>query len=192
VIWFLAATFLMMASHAVLYTFFSIYLDQHGYSKTSIGAIWAIGVIAEIVLFSKQQRLFARFGAVNLLGFSMICAAIRFALIAASGGALAVLVLAQCLHSITFGVHHSASMTLLHRWFPPDLQARAQAVFIGAGYGLGGLSGAMLASRVWQSDGLAGWSGPTSSFALAAVEAGVGAVCVWMVKKEDSRCVANG
>ena len=60
VAWFLGASFLMMFAHAALYVFYSLYLERLGYSKFAIGVMWTIGVVAEIVFFFYQGRLFAR------------------------------------------------------------------------------------------------------------------------------------
>jgi len=43
----LLACFLMLASHGPYYTFYSIYLEDHGYSSSLIGQMWALGVIPE-------------------------------------------------------------------------------------------------------------------------------------------------
>ncbi|MDQ3259538.1 MAG: MFS transporter, partial [Pseudomonadota bacterium] len=48
---FLAACFLMTLAHGPLYVFFSIYLVDQGYSKTSVGMLWSVGVIVEILVF---------------------------------------------------------------------------------------------------------------------------------------------
>ena len=55
---FLFACFLMQASHAPFYTFFSIYLESYDYSKTVIGGLWAFGVICEIGIFLVMHRVF--------------------------------------------------------------------------------------------------------------------------------------
>jgi MFS transporter, PPP family, 3-phenylpropionic acid transporter len=146
---FFASAFLMMFAHAALYAFFSLYLERFGYSKTAIGLIWSIGVVAEIALFRVQKRLFERFGAARLLGTSLAVAMIRFALVAASGGGLLLILATQLLHAVTFGVHHSACMNYLQRWFEPRQQARAQALFITIAYGLGGTCGGIVASVLW-------------------------------------------
>jgi PPP family 3-phenylpropionic acid transporter len=147
---FLASAFLMIFAHAALYAFFSLFLERHGYSKTAIGAIWGIGVVAEIALFMVQRRFFERQSAMRLLAFSFLVCGLRFALIGASDGALWVLVWAQLMHAVTFGLHHSASMAVLHRWFEPAQQARAQAAFIVVSYGLGGSAGGLAAGALWQ------------------------------------------
>lgn len=147
---FLASAFLMIFAHAALYAFFSLFLERHGYSKSAIGVIWGIGVVAEIALFILQRRLFDRLSAMRLLAFSFIVCGLRFAMIGASDGVLWVLVWAQLMHAVTFGLHHSASMAVLHRWFEPAQQARAQAAFIVVSYGLGGSAGGLAAGALWQ------------------------------------------
>ena len=184
---FLVSAFLMIHAHAALYAFFSLFLDRHGYGTAAIGAIWAVGVVAEIVLFMAQRRLFDRFSALRLLAFSFLACALRFAMIGGSDGALWVLLLAQLMHAITFGLHHSASMSVLHRWFEPAQQARAQAAFIVVAYGLGGSIGGIVAGWLWEqvspsaafvgaaAAGLAGWFAVLAAVWLERRGAGGGA-----------------
>jgi PPP family 3-phenylpropionic acid transporter len=169
VIAFLASAFLMVFAHAALYAFFSLFLERHGYGTAAIGAIWAVGVLAEIGLFMGQRHLFDRFSPMRLLAFSFLVCALRFALIGVSDGALWIVLGAQLMHAVTFGLHHSASMAVLHRWFEPAQQARAQAAFIVVAYGLGGSIGGIVAGGLWEraspsaafvgaaAAGLAGW-----------------------------------
>ncbi len=165
---FFVANFLMLFAHAALYVLFSLYLQRHGYSKTAIGLFWAVSVLAEIALFRWQSVLFSRFSATTLFAFSIGIAALRFALVGVSAGGLALLVFSQLLHAITFGLHHSASMALLHRWFEPAQQARAQALFITIGYGCGGTLGGLAMSAVWENDS------PEMAFAGASLAAAAG------------------
>jgi PPP family 3-phenylpropionic acid transporter len=60
---------------------------------------------------------------------------------------------AQVLHAATFGVHHSASVATLQRWFAGPLQARGQALYISISYGLGGTVGGLLLSACWDAFG---------------------------------------
>lgn len=147
---FLVSAFLMVFAHAALYAFFSLFLERHGYGTTAIGAIWGVGVAAEIMLFLLQRRLFERASPMRLLAFSFLVCALRFAMVAVSGGALWVLLCAQTMHAVTFGLHHSASMAVLHRWFEPAQQARAQAAFIVVAYGFGGTLGGLAAGWLWE------------------------------------------
>jgi len=165
---FFASAFLMLFAHAALYAFLSLYLAQLGYSKTAIGLLWALGVIAEIVVFWVQHRLFARFGVLRLLDASLWVAALRFALIGLAAQWLPALIVAQLLHAVTFGIHHSATVATLQRWFEPAQQARAQALYVMIGYGLGGALGVLAASWVWTA------VSPPAAFLMSAVAAALG------------------
>src|SRR5690606_11616600 len=63
----LLAGFLMLVAHGPLYTFYSLYLQGAGYSKTAVGALWSLGVIAEILVFLAMPYWLARFSARAIL-----------------------------------------------------------------------------------------------------------------------------
>ncbi|GIZ52402.1 MFS transporter [Noviherbaspirillum aridicola] len=153
VIAFFASTFLMIAAHASLYVFYSLYLAQIGYSNTVIGLMWSLGVAVEILFFFYQAPLFRRFGVEKLMLASLLLAALRFLLIGFGAASLLLLVLAQVLHAATFAAHHSASVATLQRWFAGPLQARGQALFTSISYGLGGTLGGLVMSLFWDSFG---------------------------------------
>jgi PPP family 3-phenylpropionic acid transporter len=176
----------MLYAHSVFYTFFSLYLEAHGYGKGAIGLIWAVGVVAEIAMFYLQRPLFVRFSAPSLLGFSVAVAAIRFALVGASDGALWLLLLTQLLHAITFGLHHTASQALLSRWFGAERQASAQALYVTVGYGLGGMIGGLGASWIWVA------ISPAAAFYGAGAVAALGCIAVWWCVRADRKGAAAG
>lgn len=149
VIAFFASTFLMIAAHSSLYVFYSLYLAQIGYTKTVIGLMWSLGVVAEIVFFFYQAPIFRRFGVQKLMMVSLLIAVPRFLMIGFCAESLFWLLIAQVLHAATFGVHHSASIATLQRWFSGPLQARGQALFISISYGLGGTLGGLILSVFW-------------------------------------------
>ena len=150
---FFVSTFLMIAAHSSLYVYYSLYLSDMGYSKSVIGLMWSLGVIAEILFFFYQAPLFRRFGVRKLMLFSLAIAVIRFLMIGLGAQSLAILLVAQVLHAATFGVHHSASVATLQRWFAGSLQARGQALYISISYGLGGTVGGLLLSACWDTFG---------------------------------------
>lgn len=153
VIAFFLSTFLMIAAHSALYVFYSLYLAQNGYSKTVIGLMWSLGVVAEIVFFFYQAPLFRRFGIQRMMMLSLLAAVVRFGMIGFCAQSLIWLVLAQILHAATFGVHHSASVATLQRWFSGPLQARGQAMYTSISYGLGGTLGGLVLSVFWDHFG---------------------------------------
>ncbi|UCE30878.1 MAG: MFS transporter [Burkholderiales bacterium] len=169
---FFASAFLMIVAHMALYTLYSLYLERLGFSKTVIGGLWAVGVVAEVALFYWQRPLFQRFGAATLLSASFAVCALRFLMIYFAGDSLWWLLPAQLLHAVTFGVHHSASMQFLHRWFDGPTQSRAQALYIAVAYGLGGTAGGLLATVLWSQ------LAPAAIFLGASAAAALGWVAV--------------
>ncbi|MFP3335627.1 MFS transporter, partial [Pseudomonas sp. SIMBA_064] len=61
VIAFYACVALMQLSHGPYYTFLTLHLEHLGYSRSAIGLLWALGVVAEVLMFMVMSRLFARF-----------------------------------------------------------------------------------------------------------------------------------
>lgn len=150
---FFLSTFLMIGAHAALYVFYSLYLAQLGYSNTVIGLMWSLGVLAEIVFFYYQAPIFRRFGVRRLMIACLLIAALRFAMIGLGGGSVVCLLLAQLMHAATFGVHHSASVATLQRWFSGPLQGRGQGLYFSISYGLGGTLGGLTLSLFWDKFG---------------------------------------
>lgn len=174
---FFGACFCMSAAHGTMYVFYSIYLEEAGYSKTLIGALWTVGVLAEIVLFLRLPQVMRRFSLRALLLASFACAVLRFPAIGWGVGSLALLVAAQLLHAATFGAFHAACVAVVHRLFPGALAARGQALYSSIAYGLGGAAGSLLAGWTWTA------FGASASFMASALFAALGALLVaWKVR----------
>jgi PPP family 3-phenylpropionic acid transporter len=173
----LGAGFCMAVAHGALYAFFTLHLEGLGYAGKAIGALWTLGVLAEILVFFYLPTLFRRYSLSAILQASLLAAVLRFLAIGWAAESLAVLVLAQLLHAATFGAFHSASVAAVHRLFPPRSQARGQALFSSLSYGAGGAVGSMLAGWAW------GWAGPAATFTLSAAAALAGAAIVSQLKR---------
>lgn len=157
--------FLMQVAHGPYYVFFSLHLDDHGYSKGALGAFWAVGVLAEIAMFWFAARLLERHGAVRLMRWCMGIAAARFVITALVPGAMPALLLAQLGHAATFGLHHASSMQRVARLFPGRLLGQGQGLLYGLGSGVGGVVGALLAGAMWDV------GGGRAAFLVAAIAA---------------------
>jgi PPP family 3-phenylpropionic acid transporter len=167
----------MPVAHGAMYAFYSIYLEQVGYSKTQIGALWTLGVLAEVIAFLWLPRLMRRFSLHVLLVASFACAAVRFPAIGWGVGSLAVLAAAQLLHAATFGLYHATCLAAVHRLFPGRIEARGQALYSSLAYGVGGAAGVLLAGWTWEALGAA------PSFALSGLFGALGgALVAWKVR----------
>ncbi|MGH8688173.1 MAG: MFS transporter [Burkholderiales bacterium] len=163
----LAACCCMAAAHGALYGFFSLHAQSAGYSKTAIGALWTLGVVAEIGVFLAWPRLARRWSLRTLLLASFLLAAVRFAAIGWGAQLLALLVVAQLLHAATFGVYHASAVAAIHRLFPGSLQAQGQTLYSSLSYGVGGGAGLLIAGWTWETLGAAASFGTSAAFALA-------------------------
>jgi PPP family 3-phenylpropionic acid transporter len=170
---FFGAVFLMQMSHGPYYAFYSIYMEEQGYTKTLIGQLWALGVLAEVGLFLVMHRLLYRWGARKVLIASLLLAALRWLMIGYLPDSLVMLLIAQLLHAATFGTFHAAAIHLVHHYFQGRLQGRGQALYSSVSFGAGGAIGALGSGFAW--DGL----GPELTYALASVVAVLGALVAW-------------
>ncbi len=167
---------LMVSAHSVYYSFYSIYLEAHGYSKSWIGALWAVGVICEILIFIVMPKLTAKFSLKQILLVSLSLAVLRFSMIGLGVSSLWVLVLAQTLHAATFGSFHAASVAIIHQYFKGRHQAKGQAIYSSVGYGLGGTIGGVSGGYALQ------YLGGETTFILAAIYPLVGfmVIAIWL------------
>lgn len=106
---FLACVSLLQGAHAAYYGFSAIYWQEAGYQASTIGYLWSLGVVAEIVIFALSNRLFRRWTARDLLLLSTICGVVRWGLMGWTT-ALPWLIVIQILHCGTFTVCHLAAM----------------------------------------------------------------------------------
>lgn len=144
------AGLLMAVAHGPYYTFFSIYLVDHGYSKTVVGMLWALGVICEIGVFFIMPALVKRFGFVRLLLASLAAAVLRFLLIGWAVDWVVLMLCAQVLHAMTFGSFHASSIGMVHEYFRGRHQAKGQALYGSITYGAGGMLGGLASGPIWQ------------------------------------------
>jgi len=143
------ACFLMAVAHGPYYTFFSIYLVEHGYAKSAVGWLWALGVICEIGVFFLMPWLVRRYGFTRILIGSLGLAVLRFLLIGWGVDFLALLLVAQVLHAATFGAYHAASVGLIHEFFRGRHQSKGQALFGSFTFGAGNMLGGLASGPIW-------------------------------------------
>lgn len=172
VIAFFVAAFLAQVSFGPYYTFFSIYLDEHGYSASRLGLFWTVGVLAEIAVFFYSARIFRRWDAGKVLVLAMLSAALRWWATALWPDQPWLLGLAQLTHALNFGAFFAAVMQLLARFFPGHLNGHGQGFFYGISSGIGGVAGALVAGQLWRFGGEAAFAG-AGCFAL------LGAIIGW-------------
>jgi MFS transporter, PPP family, 3-phenylpropionic acid transporter len=177
---FYVASFFMVAAHTGLYIFFSLYLDQLGYSKGTIGVLWALGVVFEVAWFYFQGHALKRIPLERLWVIACAIAALRFLLIGAFGQFILILVLTSASHFLTFAAHHTASMAFITKHFPGALANRGMALFTTVAYGFGGIAGGLVGGKVAQAFGYGAVFYTSTAFAVVALFAS------WWVVRHDA------
>jgi MFS transporter, PPP family, 3-phenylpropionic acid transporter len=155
---------LMQMSHGPYYTFLTLHLERLGYSRGLIGMLWAVGVVAEVLMFLAMSRILSRFSVRRVLLASFLLAALRWLLLGAFAEFLWVLLLAQLLHAATFGSFHAAAIHFVQRSFGARQQGQGQALYAALA-GTGGALGALYSGYSWNA------LGATFTFSMASVAA---------------------
>ena len=153
VIAFLTVGMLLQIAHAPYYVFYSIYLKSYHYSATLTGSLWALGVIAEILLFVFMKKILAFCSLRNILLFSILLAMSRWLIISWGADQLSMLIVAQLLHAASFGSTHIATIHLVHRYFGLQHQGKGQALYSSLSMGLGGMLGSFYSGYFWEQIG---------------------------------------
>ena len=172
-----AVCFLSQASHGPYYTFYTIYLEEHGYGRGLIGQLWALGVAAEIGVFLVMHKLLPRYGARLLLMVSLMLTTARWLLVAWGVEWLAVVLFAQLLHAASFGIYHAVIIHLIHRFFTGQHQGRGQALYSSISFGAGGAAGSLASGYLWEGVGSA------ATYSLAAAASFLAWLLVWRILK---------
>jgi PPP family 3-phenylpropionic acid transporter len=177
----LLACFLIQASHGPYYTFFSIYAEDNGYSRSIVGQLWSLGVLAEVAVFYYMYRWLPKYGAKFLLVTAMLLTVIRWWLIAYYVEYLSILLFAQLLHAASYGLFHASAIHLIDEYFPGKIQGRGQALFSSISFGLGGSLGSLVSGYTWNS------IGPSYVYLLAMGIAQIALIqFIWIVKPRMS------
>ncbi|CAO4176652.1 MFS transporter [Methylorubrum populi] len=123
----IGAAALIQASHAAVYAFGSLDWSRQGIPTAWIGALWAVGVAAEIALFALVGRWPARWRSpFRLLGLGAGAALVRALGLSLAQGDLALLLPLQMLHGLTFGATHLGAMAAVSGFAPEGARGRAQ------------------------------------------------------------------
>ncbi len=146
---FLLCVLLVQISFGPYYAFFSIHLRELGYSALHIGLIWSLGVMAEVFLMFWARHLLNWFGLYRLLLVTLALTVLRWGLLWQLGDQLQWILIVQLLHAFSFGAFHACVIEQVRRYFGGRNHGRGQALFNSIGYGLGAVSGAIMAGLLW-------------------------------------------
>jgi len=170
---FIAAVSLLQSSHAVLYVFGTIHWRDAGIADDVIGALWAEGVIAEIILFAFSGAVVARVSPIRLMWIAAAAGVVRWAILANTTD-VTTLFATQWLHGLTFGAAHLAAMHHMLRTVPEHMSASEQSLY--SGFAIGLVMGLMMLVTGWLYAGY----GSGAFYAMILLSAAGGAVALWL------------
>lgn len=161
---FLLAAGAAQGSHGMFYTFGALTWKAQGISTSAVGALWAIAIAGEVLLFAYSSQVVRRWGPVTLIVAATAAAVLRWALMSLSPP-VGVLVALQTLHTLTYGASHLGAMHFISRAVPESAQGTAQALYATVASGV--LMGVATLSSGW----LYARIGPHAYWAMAALAA---------------------
>lgn len=121
---------LVQSSHAMLYGFASLHWRSIGFSGGEVGALWAVSVVGEVILFALAGRAIGRLGARGLLligGFGAIARWSLFPFVGDGGVAWTAL---QLTHAASFAALHLGTIHVITHAVGDDRGATAQGLMV--------------------------------------------------------------
>ncbi|MDH4981435.1 MFS transporter [Hyphomicrobium sp. D-2] len=125
---FLIAIGCIHGAHATFYTFGALYWQSQGMPAAWVGALWAIAVSAEVLLFAYSAPFVRRIGSAGLIVTGAAAAVVRWTAMAFDPP-LAILVPLQALHALTYGASHLGAILFIARAVPHKGMGSAQAFY---------------------------------------------------------------
>jgi PPP family 3-phenylpropionic acid transporter len=167
----IVAAALIQGSHAAYYTFASIAWQNSGLGGLAIAGLWALGVIAEIVVFALSPRF--TLSPATLVVIAALSAVARW-LIMAHEPPIAILALVQLAHGLTFGLTQIGAMGLMVRHVPGHVMARGQG-YLAACTGIVTSIASILSGAVYAQHG-------QGVYYIMAAMAFVSATVMWLAR----------
>ena len=168
----IAASALIQGSHSTYYVFGSITWQLAGLGGLTIAALWALGVVAEIVVFALSPRFTLRPSMLVVIGG--VGAMLRW-LITAQEPPVAVLAVVQLAHGVSFGLTQVGIMGLMVRHVPMPVVTRAQGYLAACG-GIVASTASIVSGAIYARYGQGAY------YAMAAMALS-GAAVMWLARR---------
>ena len=147
----ISAAFIIKMGMSGYYSFFSIYLNDI-YNLKGVSGVWGIGALAEIPVILWGSKFVVRYGVAKMLGLAAVGTVLRM-FIYAIAPPFPLMLTAQLLHALSFGLLHITIIVLINHQIPEKSRALAMAIFGGISYGLAGFIGSSLSGFILDSYG---------------------------------------
>lgn len=172
----IVASALVQGSHAAYYIFSAINWQAHGFDGLTVAGLWALGVVAEIVVFATSPRYTLKPSILVVIG--ALSAVARWC-ITAQEPPIALLAVVQLGHGLSFGLTQVGTMELLVQHVPPQLIARGQGYYTACS-GIIGSCASVVCGAIYARYG-------QGVYYLMAAMAGSGALLMWLARHRLAR-----
>jgi PPP family 3-phenylpropionic acid transporter len=171
----LAASALIQGSHSTYYVFGSITWQLAGLGGLTIAVLWALGVVAEIVVFALSPRFSIQPSTLMVIGG---LGAVARWLITAQEPPVAVLAVVQLAHGLSFGLTQLGTMGLMVRHVPMPVVTRAQG-YLAACTGIVSSAASIASGMIYERYGQGAY------YAMAAMALS-GAAIMWAARSSPA------
>jgi PPP family 3-phenylpropionic acid transporter len=169
----LIAAALIQSSHAVYYGFGSIHWKRLGISDFMIGALWAEGVFAEIILFVFGSFILRHIGPIRLIILGGVAGSLRW-FGTGLDPSLAFLFILQLLHGFTFGATHLGVIYFISNNVPDNLSATAMGLYSSVAMGLAMGLMVMISGHMYNEFG-------AQAYFVVAIMAAIGGILAYFI-----------
>ena len=120
---------LINASQAMFYSFGSVHMLALGYPDWSVGLLWTVAVVAEVIVLWYAPAALRHLGASGLLMASAVCSLVRWLGMALDPPLIGTALL-QTLHAGTLSCTYLGLMAFIQQLVEEDATARAQSASV--------------------------------------------------------------
>jgi PPP family 3-phenylpropionic acid transporter len=175
---FLLAAGAAQGAHGMFYTFGALHWRSQGISTAWVGALWAVGVLAEVALFAYSRAVLTRVGPAALITAGSAAAILRWGAMSLDPP-LWLLFPIQVLHSLTYAATHLGAIHFISRAVPEAASGTAQSLYATVAAGLLMGAATLLSGSLYAAFGGSAYS------AMAALSAVGLTASVWVMRRWD-------
>jgi PPP family 3-phenylpropionic acid transporter len=146
-----AIIFICRFAMSSVYTYFPLYLTET-LQWNAVGLMFALSSASEVPFMFLSVKLLRRFNALSLLALSAGGIALRL-LLWALFPYKPVIIAAQLLHSLCYGIYHPAAVQFISSVFPAEKRGIGMPVYLALGSGLPALLGNMIGGVIVEGIG---------------------------------------
>jgi PPP family 3-phenylpropionic acid transporter len=167
------------ASHSVYYVYSVLDWRAQGIGATTIGGLWAFGVVTETALMLGPGRAWvARLGSAGAMAIAALAGMLRWGSMAFAPP-LPLLWPLQVLHALTFAIAHLGFMAFVAAAVPPRLAGSAQGAAVGAVTGLAMAGAALGGAAIVERFGTSAAYGLSAALSAASLAGAMALARFW-------------